>query len=60
MRHGENALLADYNKVDEWVDAVAKLISDVKFAQRISTQALIDVSNFTWINRAKVIIDAFT
>ena len=59
LRHNHNALMVDYYKVDEWVNAIRLLINDPNFAQKLASSAKEDVKQYTWEKRAKKIIDFY-
>jgi glycosyltransferase involved in cell wall biosynthesis len=50
-----NSLLVDCDNVKSWIRAIKKLKNEKK-RHKLSTQALIDFKNFTWKNRANIII----
>lgn len=52
-----NCLLCEYNNVDEWTQAILKLIEDSKLRNRLINTAYSDFSkNYTWDSRVKAII----
>lgn len=54
-----NALLVSHDNVDEWINAIDKLIEDKELAKKIGAQSHKDYNNlYTWSQRAKRIIDA--
>jgi glycosyltransferase involved in cell wall biosynthesis len=48
IRHGENGLLAEIEDVEALATSAATLIDDATLRERITTQALRDVKDFSW------------
>jgi len=53
-----NSLLVDCDNIKLWIRAIKKL-KNAKKRYKFSTQALIDFKNFTWKNRANIIMKNF-
>ena len=51
----KNSLLVHYNDIKMWVDAIKKL-DNAKLRSAIGDQAYIDFKNYTWKNRAKLVL----
>lgn len=59
LRDGQNAIMVDYNEPMKWVEALKHLDANPSFGDALAKQALIDVSQYTWENRALTILDFF-
>ncbi|MBN1995992.1 glycosyltransferase family 4 protein [candidate division KSB1 bacterium] len=56
LKNRENALLVEPGDVNKMTGAISELLDNTKLAQKISKQALKDVEQYSWDNRAKNII----
>lgn len=50
---GQNSIMVDYSNIEGWKNAIFKLIDEPKYAKFLSSNALKDVEEFSWLNRAK-------
>ena len=55
----KNAIFCDFDKVDQWVNAINQLRLNPKLASKIGKKAKQDVEQFTWIMRTKNSLDGF-
>ncbi len=53
-----NSILLPVNKTQAWLDALLQIISDPGLAQKLASQARLDVEKYTWQARAGKILEA--
>lgn len=60
LANRKNALLVNYDSVNEWVEAIEELKDNKKYLNSLAKQAQEDViNNYTWVARAKKAIKDF-
>ena len=52
-----NCLIAAYDSIEQWSNALTRILNNPDFAQRIAGRAGIDIQNYTWEARAKRLVD---
>ena len=57
LRHEHNALLFAPDNIDTLDAALARLMSDETLRLRLAAQAMQDVQQYTWANRARTIVE---
>jgi len=55
----KNAMFCQYNKVNQWVDAINMIKNSPDFGIRLGNQARVDVEQYSWIERARKSLDGF-
>ncbi|MBI4779110.1 glycosyltransferase family 4 protein [Candidatus Falkowbacteria bacterium] len=62
IRDGVNGLLAPYNKLEDWLIAINKLLNNQELQQEFSRNGLETVKNFKWsdvVEKTSVLISGF-
>lgn len=52
----KNAFLANAEDVEDWVSQIKKIFANHRESEKTANQALVDVTDYTWEKRAKMVI----
>lgn len=62
IKDGQNGLLAPYNKLEDWVAAISKLLNDHNLRQKFSENGMETVKRFKWseaVEKTSALIHSF-
>ncbi|MFC2156960.1 glycosyltransferase family 4 protein [Acidobacteriota bacterium] len=57
LQDGKNSLLVEPDRIEAWKEALNKLLSDRIYGKVLANQAKKDVTSYSWMERARLIMD---